>query len=361
MTRTKTIFALAILVVVSGIWFFTTKKNPSESKVKDDSKEERAVTVTIAEAHTLKNASFEERLPAVVVPANETAIVAETTGTVSLANFEVGSAVIRGAVLVRITDPTGATVAKSGIRSEAVRQAEIAASSARKSYKEAKRLAEKNTSKESYLARDLAALRLESAEIELANALDASIVRAPLSGIVSGKSVNIGSSVSPGTAIATIASSGMPKARFQVSESLRSSIKTNDPVRVLLKDASEETASIASIASVADPATGKFAVEARLEKSVPLSGTVASVIVRSTRTAPESSEFFLPLSSLTAGQDGSFFFIVENETAKKIAVDSLSVSGETALVKADISEGAGVIVESAGALEDGMKIHENEK
>lgn len=359
MTRTKIILALAILLIaVSGIWFFATNKNTSKKAPEDGTQEKSTVTVTTKKTSELKSTTFEERLPARITPANETAIVAETSGTVSLANFEVGSAVAEGAILIRITDPTGATLAKSGIRSESVRQAEIVASLARKSYKEAKRLAEKNSSKENSLARDLARLRLESAEIDLQNALDASIVRAPLSGIISGKGVAIGSSVSPGTTIATIASSGMPKARFQVSESLRRSLKRDDSVRVFPEEDREEIARITSIAHVADPATGKFAVEARFEKLVPLSGTIATVIVQTTQVASEASEFFLPLSALTTGQDGSFFFIIENETAKKIDIPTFSVSGETALIRTDISEDARIIIESAGALEDGVKVTE---
>ncbi len=362
MPRTKTIFIFAILLfAISGIWFFATKKNAPESTVKNTASEKQALKVTIKKASDLKRATFEERFPALIVPANETVIVAETSGTVSSANFEVGSAVAQGAIIVRITNPTGTTLTKNGIQSEAIRQAEIAASSARKSYKEAKRLAEKNTNKESYLARDLARLRLESAEIELANALDASIVRAPLSGIVSEKNVDIGSSVSPGATMATIASSGAQKIRFQISGNTRRSLAIGDSARIFLGKDREEKAHIASIALVADSATGKFPVEARFEKEALSSETIATVVLQTKRFASEASEFFLPLSALTTGQDGSFFFIVENEIAKKITIPSLSVSGETALVRADIPEDAHIIIESAGTLEDGIKIRIREK
>lgn len=363
MTRTTITLALAfafVLLVAFGIWTVTTKKDTNDTK-ENTTQEEIVITVKTKEARDTKSATFEERLPARIVPANETAIVAETSGTVSSVSFEVGQSVTLGETLVRITNPTGTTLAKSGIQSEAVRQAEITASLTRKSYKEAKRLAEKDSSKENSLARDLARLRLESAEIDLANALDASIVRAPLSGIVSEKNVGLGSSVSPGTVLATIASSGMPKAQFQISESLRLSLKTGDSVRVLHEENREETARITSIASIADPATGKFAVEARFEKSLPISGTIAIASLQTTRSASSTSEFFLPLSAITTGQDGSYFFVTENETAKKITITSLSVSGETALVKADISEDAHIIIESAGTLEDGMKVQKNEK
>lgn len=362
MTRTTIILALAILFLATfGVWTFATKKNTPNDAKENTEQEKQTITVTIKKARDLKSATFEERIPAIIVPENETTIVSETSGTVSLANFEVGSAIAKGAILVRITNPTGTTLTKNGIQSEAIRQAEIAASSARKSYKEAKRLAEKNTNKESYLARDLARLRLESAEIELRNALDASIVRAPLSGIVSEKSVNVGSSVSPGTTIATIASSGAQKIRFQVSRNTRQSLAIGDSARILLGKDREEKARIISIALVADPATSKFPVEARFEKEALSSETIATAVLQTKHSASEASEFFLPLSALTTGQEGSFFFIAQNETAKKVKVTSLIVSGETALVSADISKDDNIIIEGSGTLEDGMKTRVSEK
>lgn len=350
------VFAVVVLGLF-GLWFFTMRKNEPEQAPKEPGADERALEVSVKKASDLKRVTSEERLPAVVVPDNETAIAAETSGTVSSANFEVGSAVTQGAVLVRITDPTGATLAKNGIRSEAIRQAEIAASSARKSYKEAKRLAEKNTNKESYLARDLARLRLEGTEIDLANALDASSIRASLSGVVSAKYMDVGSSVTPGTLLAKIATGSTPKARFQVSERARRSLALGDSVRILLQENREEKARVTSIASIADSATGKFPIEVRLEKGSVSPGTIGEVIIESRQLASETSSFFLPLSAITTNQEGSFFFVTENGKAKKISATSVTVSGETGTVSADIPQDATVIVESSGTLEDGKPIN----
>jgi membrane fusion protein (multidrug efflux system) len=357
MKRTKTTIILAaIFLGLLGLWFFTMKKNESVETPKESGADERALEVSVKKASDLKSTTSEERLPVVIAADNETVITSEKSGIVSSANFEVGNSIGQGATLVRITDPNGSILSKSGIRSEALRQAEIAVSSARKSYKEAKRLAEKNTNKESYLTRDLARLRLEEAEIALANALDASTVRAPLSGTVSAKFVNVGSSVTPGTALAKIATGSIPKARFHVSERVRNSLALGDSVQILLQENRNETARITSIASNADPTTGKFPIEARFEKGFVSPGTIGSVIIEIRRLASEDSSFFLPLSIITTNQEGSFFFVAENGEAKKISATSIVVSGETGIVSADIPQDTDVIVKSAGTLEDGTLI-----
>lgn len=363
MRPSKIFFILAIAVVLIGVTLFVFRKNTPSNTPEDSSDEKTStqpIAVTTQRAGDLQTIVTEERLPAVIVPENATVILAETSGTVTSAPFEVGTSVTLGSTLVRITSPTIPITSKSGVRSEAIRQAEIAASLARKSYKEAKRLAEKDSNKEARFTRDLAKLRLESAEIDLANAIDRSLVRAPLSGIITEKSVDTGSSVTPGVALATIASSGTPKALFQVSLATKNALALGDAISILTQSGEEEAGTISSIGTVADRRTGKFPVEFHLTKSLPLSGTVATAIIRTTRSTDEPTSIVLPLSAVTTGQDGSFFFIVNGDTAQEVPITSLSVSGESAIVSADIPQDASVILESQGRLENGATVQREE-
>lgn len=358
--KSSKIFLAAAIVVVIGVAVFVSRKTepkntPGESS--DTNTTTQPITVTAQRASDMQTVVTEERLPAAIVPENATVLLAETSGTITSAPFEVGKPISIGSTLVRITSPTIPITSKSGVPSEAIRQAEIAASLARKSYKEAKRLAEKNSSKETRFARDLAKLRLESSEIDLANAIDRSLVRAPLSGVITEKSVDVGSSVSPGVAIATIATDSTPKALFQVSLETRNTLKLRDTVSILPQSGDEEAGTITAIGTVADQSTGKFPVEAHLEESSSLSGTIATVIIRTTRPISASPSAALPLSSVTTGQDDSFFFIVQGDTAQKVPITKLSVSGESAIVSADIPKDTFIIVESQGLLEDGTKIN----
>ena len=348
---------IALIALAGGATFFFNRAK--SSKIEDAAPKESPATlidVLVRKASELKNSTSEERLPGVIVPDAETAITATTSGTVSSVSFNIGTPVAVGSTLLRIDTPFGA-ISKDGIQSDSVRQAEIAVSLAKKSYKEAKSLAEKEHTKSTTntLARDLAKLRLESASIALANALDASIVRSTASGVVSQKNVGVGSSVVPGTVLATIASGASPKVRFHVSEDTRRMLTLGGAVTVA-SGGKDFEARVTSIGAVADANTGKFPVEATFKNTAIPAGTVATVTLQTNRAISSTSEFSLPLSAITTGQDGSFFFIVENGAAKKVGVESIMVSGETGIVSAAIPEDAVIVVESKGTLEDGSVI-----
>ena len=361
MLKRSTSWSLFIVLaaLIGAIFFFFDKTTPSKSAESASEEPSTApLPVIVKKASELKNSASEEHLPGIVVPDSETVITATTSGTVSSVSFAVGTPVAVGSTLLRIDTPFGA-VSKDGIQSDTVRQAEIAVSLAKKSYKEANNLAEKESTKSTAntLARDLAKLRLESATIALTNALDASIVRSTASGVVSQKNIGIGSSVVPGTVLATIASGASPKIRFHVAEDTRHMLALGNTITVT-SNSKDFEARITSIGAIADTSTGKFPVEATFKNVAVSAGTVATVTLQTNRAVSAASEFSLPLSALTTGQDGSFFFIVENGTAKKISVASVTVSGETGIVSADIPEDTAIIIESKGVLEDGSVITE---
>ncbi|QQS20878.1 MAG: efflux RND transporter periplasmic adaptor subunit [Candidatus Moraniibacteriota bacterium] len=364
MTRTRLIITVLVVIALGTSVFWFAKrpsKTPEESSVKDSN--HATPEIVTAKAKDLAARVTEERIPAIVAAENETAIVAQTSGTVTSVSFSLGKAVSIGTPLVRIADPASSVASKSGIRSDTIRQAEIDASLARKSYKEAKRLAEKYTNKESYSARDVAKLRLESAEVALTNALESSIVRSPASGTVIEKSVGVGSSVAPGTVLAKVASKSEPVVRFHVSSDTLASLELGQEISVQkgTGGVNGKRASITAISRNADPLTGKFPVEATLSGATFSPGTVVSVVLPIRLVAEaEGFSLALPLSAVTTSQEGSFFFIEENGKATKVPVKNISVSGESALVSADISDDANVIVESGATLEEALPVRHKE-
>lgn len=351
--RTLVIF----LILLSGSIFLSKKSTSEPQASPSENTETPPIHVTLKKAGDLKTTVTTNHLPGVIVSENETKIFAAASGTVATAPFEVGDAVALGTVLLRIDTPFISATSKDGLPSDTIRQAEIAVSLAKKSYKDANRLAEKESTKSvaNTLARDLAKLRLESAEIALENARNNALVRATLSGVISKKNVAIGSAVSPGTELFTLASGSAPSIRFHVSNTIRQGLSRGESIAVHSGEISSE-ARITSIGAVADPSTGKFPVEAKLANSNLRAGTVATVNLTSKDTLAETHTFSLPLSAITTGQDGSFFFIQESGKAKKVNATSITVSGETGIVSADISNDAEVIVGSGKALEEGVSI-----
>ncbi len=358
-SRRSTLWIFTILLIIIGsIWVFLSQKSTSKSQeetVKNN--ETTPLQVTVKKARDLKSTSTEDHLPGVIIPENETTLLATTSGTISSAPFEVGSTVALGSVLFRIDTPFGSAVSKDGLPSETIRQAEIAVSLANKAYKDAERLTEKDRTKSvaNTLARNLAKLRLESATIALDNARNSALVRATLSGIISKKNVSTGSAVSPGTTLATIASGTAPKIRFQVSTDTRQTLALGDTITVTSGNISSE-AHITSLGAIADSGTGKFPIEAKLSDKSLRAGSIATVTLKTESALTNVSTFSLPLSAITTGQDGSFFFVEEDGKAKKVIATSVTVSGETGIVSADIPDDTNIIIESGRTLEEGAAV-----
>lgn len=362
MAPKKRIAALLLvgMLLVGGIIFFATKKiSPQETINANADEKPVSIPVKTKTAKELASASSEERFPGIVTAESETIIAAATSGTIVSAPMRVGDRVALGSPLATIENPLSSVSTKTGIPSNALRQAEIDASLARKTYKESKRLVEKNSTKENRYDQEIARLKLESAEIALENARDASVVRSTLAGTVIEKFASPGDSISTGAPIVRIASGTKRIARFHVSAETKPLLAIGSFVSVrdgeLVSDAT-----VVAIGQVADLETGKFPIEATLAARSTISpNTPVSVSVKTIRPAG-SSRVTLPLSAIMTSQEGSFFFIVRDGKAQRISTQSISVSGETATVSAEIGPSDAIVVESRGTLGEGTAVSPDE-
>lgn len=316
-----------------------------------------SLDVRTKEASALQTDTNETHIPGIVTFENETTLIASGSGTISSIHFELGKMVSTGTVLATITNPISSTFSKDGIQSDAIRNAEITLSEARKAYKEAKRVAEKHTSHANDLARDTAKLRLESAEIALQNVQDAHILRSPVSGIVSTKNVDTGSNVSAGTTIATIAVGTNAKVKFQIPQDLMNNITPGSRVIIENTGGTESEAIVSAIAPSADSATGKIPVEAKMLSKAILPGTIVTIRIPIIQEASATqSTLLLPLSAVTTSQNESFLFVADGNHAKKVVVSIESVFGESVRIKGDFSENTSIIIDGNKRLEDGSTI-----
>ncbi len=316
------------------------------------------IDVRTTPASELRSAAITERIPGIITPENETILVAETSGTVSFVGFELGQSVSTGTLLATITNPNTSAFAKSGEQSDAIRNAEITASEARKAYKEAKRTAEKHSTHANDLASETARLRLESAEIALENIRDAHNFRSPISGTISAKNVNTGSTVSAGTILGKIALGHTSKVLFQISPTSKSTLTPGATVTVSNAHGVETQAVITAIAPLADTGTGRIPVEARLTESTLLPGTTATVHIPIKQEAShEESGFLIPLSTLTTSQNSSFLFLADNGKAKQVPVTVEDILGDTVRITGEIPEDAHIITDGNKRLENGTSIN----
>ncbi|MDD3301204.1 MAG: HlyD family efflux transporter periplasmic adaptor subunit [Patescibacteria group bacterium] len=185
-----------------------------------------------------------------------------------------------------------------------------------------------------------AKVQMENSESQYNNALlslqslyDIHSVISPIEGTITQK-VNNGDTVSAGQVVATISQTEKTKVKIFVEPENLADLK---PGLLASVSNGEQTVSgiISSISPQADTLTRRFPVEIVLENASSLYlGTVVNVKVVITKSvAGEAGSILLPLSSIEIGQNGDQVMIVENNQAKKIPVEVVSVLGDLAKVK----------------------------
>ena len=185
-----------------------------------------------------------------------------------------------------------------------------------------------------------AKVQMENSESQYNNALlslqslyDIHSVVSPIEGTITQK-VNNGDTVSAGQLVATISQTEKTKVKIFVEPENLADLK---PGLLATVSNGEQTVSgiISSISPQADTLTRRFPVEIVLENASSLYlGTVVNVKVVITKSvAGEAGSILLPLSSIEIGQNGDQVMIVENNQAKKIPVEVISVLGDLAKVR----------------------------
>jgi len=327
--------------------------------------------------------SFTETVayPAEIVGDQEIEVTAKSSGTATVSRLFLGSRVGAGSLLVRIDD-TGSnqSIGESGFKNTDVQQSQLSVEQAEKQLKLAKKFykdlkdqfdsekknpagpqtvtkAQKDNAKG---AVDLAELQLENANLGYEGSLDDHLITSPIGGYVTQKLIETGDSISVGQPLFKISKTTNVKVRFFVDEKQLSSISEGLEVKLNDNDGNAIPLKVRNISPQADSVTKRFLIEAypktpNLESL--LSGTIVSVSLSIEKTPSESGALILPLSAINIGQNENYIFIAESGKTKKLNIDVVSVSGETADIKADIPSDAKIIIEGSKLVRDGQEIN----
>lgn len=351
------IFVSALLVVAAIGAIFTFR---DRSQAQEDREEKKVVTVKTELVSDLKSASGVLNYPATVAGEQEVKVVAQIAGVASSVNFDLGDPVAAGKLLVRVDDQgTAIGAGESGFKSGQIQQLEKALEIAKESLSLAKNNFKKDKSKANKTAKDIAELEVESAQIALDNAVNAHLITSPISGVITNREISAGDTVSAGQLLATISKTNKVKIQFFVDKEEVGNISLNS--EIVVRDGEKGIpAKIANISPQADAVTKRFLVEASPSTSEALiSGTVVGVSIPTQNIAGESGALILPLSAITVAQNENYIFTVEGDKARKIAVEVKKISGETAEVKADLSDSDQIIIEGNKLVQDGGTVKVN--
>lgn len=207
--------------------------------------------------------------------------------------------------------------------------------------------------------------QLETAQLQYNNAItslqslyDAHSVIAPINGTITKLAVAEGQTVGQGQIIATISQPENLKVQFYVEADNLLDIRLASPVKIIDANNVVYMGAISAISPQADVITRRFLVEVKLENSVGLLlGTVVNVNLDIVKNRTASDLIILPLSAITVGQNGNTIFIVENNQAKKVAVELKEVIGEYAQVKANLPSSTMIVIEGNRLLQEGQSVN----
>lgn len=203
-----------------------------------------------------------------------------------------------------------------------------------------------------------ASVEAQKVNIEkLQNDLNNVVIKAPISGVISEKNVNVGQIINQGAVLAKINDISYVFATIQVPQEKINDIKVGKPAEVTLEDNNTvHNGTLDSIDLSGDSTLRVFNCKIKIENSNKelLPGEYAKVNFSNTEN--NNKVITIPVSSL-AGSEGDYYvFINDNGVASKVAVDIGDADENNVEITSGVKEGDEIICTNMSSLKDGCKI-----
>ncbi len=200
-----------------------------------------------------------------------------------------------------------------------------------------------------------AALNSASVAVEAAqNALNNTVVRAPISGYIASRNANKGQMVSPGVEIFSIKSTQSIDANINVTESIIPNITVGTKAIVSVKAAGAENieGTVSNVSPVKDAKTGMYAVSVAIDNVDGLinDGMFADI----TLTLKDSADaLVIPSEAILEDEDGAkYVYVANGDNAKRADVTVGIITDEYTEIISGISEGDNIVVSGKDYLSD---------
>lgn len=271
-------------------------------------------------AASLEPLPLEQRFEGVLEAVNRATVSAQTSGRVVEILFDVDDYVERGAVLLRF----------SATEQEARhQQAQAAAEEARARLREAqnersrvagiyaKRLVAKAAMDKADAELKAAQARYESAQARVAETgeqLEHTVVRAPYSGIVVERHIEVGELASPGQPLMTGISLEHLRAVTAVPQRYVATVRSATEARVYVADAAPLVSSGIIVSPYADPKAHSFRVRVNLNTDDP-SGLYPGMLVKVGFATGTAERLLIPPQALVRRSEVTAVYVVEPDGA----------------------------------------------
>jgi RND family efflux transporter MFP subunit len=252
-------------------------------------------------------------LDGTVEAVNQATVSAQTAGRIAAINVDVNDVVTAGAVIVRIRSTeqvAGLTQAQAALKEATAREAEAQARYDRISDMYQRKVVAKATFDQASAERDAAVARLIAARAGLEAAREGvayTEVRAPYSGVVTQKLVQVGELVNPGTPLMSGASLDELRVVAEVPQSLIDRVRSARKAVVYVDGRRIESTGLTLFPS-AEPQTNTFRVRIDLPKGV--QGLAPGMFVKIGLVTGESELLLVPRSAVVERSEMRAVYVV---------------------------------------------------
>ncbi len=382
---------IAGIILIAGTFFAYIFFGPKNQENKVESVQEVA---SLVEVMTISEDSSKisklEKTVSLGAGGSQAQIISEFSGRIKTVNFEVGDKVGEGQVLAvfdqsesqnsfkvslesaeknyKLTqdnlNETKNLVEKNiDLASRAVKIAEIGEDQA--STDDEKKLAEQNlkiAKDQKKQAEVSAEIQVNGAKIQLEQSAQAlkqskiaygkTIIKAPISGIITSKKISSQDFLSPGQIVAQIVGEGKAEAVLYLNQEEINRIKLNDDVEIVI-DGKNYSGKIDSYSKIANENNGRFEVKIVSTDNISGNANQTAQVFLNMYLVNQNS-FFVPLDSVNIGQIKKEVFVVMDGKAKTKNVELGKIIGTQIEILSGLQNGDVLVVENSRNLQDGQ-------
>ncbi len=290
-------------------------------------------------AAVVQNVVREEVVDAVIEAVQRATVSAQTSGRVVAVNFDVDDYVTKGSVLIRFRDAE---------QQAALKAAQARFAEAESEFNRTKDIFEKKLVAKAAYDKAEAGYKAARAALDQAQEqLEHTVVRAPYSGIVVKRHIEVGELASPGQPLMTGLSLEKLRAVAEVSQTYIDQVRTLSKARVIVPDSTVESVegSKLTISPYADPVSHSFSV--RVDLPPGQYGVYPGVLVKVAFAIGEERRLLVPAAAVVHRSEVTAVYVVKDDgtlTLRQIRAGRVLPNGDVEIL-AGLAEGEKVALD----------------
>lgn len=343
----KKIIYILIVVAIIGAITFVLINNKQKMATKVETKKMTTVPVSVVEA-TMENIDKKLSQVGTIFADKEVAVVSEAPGLIRSVLCDVGDAVRAGQILFKVDDE---------LKLAALKLREADYDKAKKDLEKFEALLKEGSATEAQVDGYKLALKSSEAQLTIARRqVEDTKIKAPFSGVISQRMVNLGSNVTAGTVVVNLVDISAPRVRVSIAEADVFFLKNGDLATIksdIFPD-KEFSARIKSIGVKGDE-VHSFPVELVILNNKNLKAGMNVNVEFNRRVNRES--VVVPRTAIVGNMSEAKIFIVQNNVAKLRSVTTGIETGTNIEILSGIEKGDQVVTSGQVNLKDGSPVN----